>query len=134
MGNLCTVPDNQDPHGRADVKNQNVRRKPQSYGQNQITNDDDEYSVIMSNKDEQHSDVDLNELMAGVNGNKSPAKDRPAIEKLDKPFNGFLNLRVHQALLVKAKLLPTMRQNFEKGAQGQFEDQYELKCNIKYAK
>lgn len=116
------------------MKNQNVRRKPQSYGQNQLTNDDDEYSVIMSNKDEQHSDVDLNELMAGVNGNKSPAKDKPAIEKLDKPFNGFLNLRVHQALLVKAKLLPTMRQNFEKGAQGQFEDQYELKCNIKYAK
>lgn len=27
-----------------------------------------------------------------------------------------------------------MRQNFEKGAQGQFEDQFELKCNIKYAK
>ena len=27
-----------------------------------------------------------------------------------------------------------MRQNLEKGAQGQFEDQYELKCNIKYAK
>jgi len=33
----------------------------------------------MSNKDEQHSDVDLNELMANVNGNKSPAKNKPAV-------------------------------------------------------
>jgi hypothetical protein len=88
----------------------------------------------MSNKDEQNSDVDLNELMADVNGNKTPGKNKQEVEKLDKPFNGHLNLRIQSALLVKAKLLPTMRQNFEKGAQGQFEDQYELKCNIKYAK
>lgn len=61
------------------MKNLNVRRKPQGYGENQLTNNDDEYSVIVSNKDEQHSDVDLNELMANVNGNKTPVKDKATV-------------------------------------------------------
>ena len=76
-------------------------------------------------------------MLDKVNGNKTPrkyGKQQPEVKKLDKPFNGFLNLRIQKALFVKAKLPPTLRQNFEKGAQGQFDDQYELKCNIKYAK
>tara|TARA_B110001450_G_C17296297_1_gene349557 strand:+ start:112 stop:366 length:255 start_codon:yes stop_codon:yes gene_type:complete len=79
---------------------------------------DGEYSVIVSNKDDKHSDDELNDMLDGVNGTKTPKRNgkTPEVKKLDKPFSGFLNLRLSKALFVKAKLPATLRQNFEKGA------------------
>ena len=65
-------------HGRADLANLKIKKKPQGYGDHE-SNSNDEYSVIMSNKDDKHSDDDLNDMLKDVNGNKTPRKEKPVV-------------------------------------------------------
>jgi hypothetical protein len=124
MGNLCSTPDGAARNNTAVKPAQVLRNKPQGHGYDE---DQDEYSVIMSNKEEQHqSTSDLGEILQ-----KSQRSDHTITSldrNLEKPFKGCLNLRVTKATLTKSKLEPQLRQLLSTST----EDKYEMKVNVKY--